>query len=48
MDNALFLSGGLSDLSVDVSALTTAGVDAAAADAFVSILLHAELAATAE
>lgn len=48
VDTALLLSGGLSDLSVDVSALTTAGVDAAAADAFVSILLHAELAATAE
>jgi hypothetical protein len=48
VDSAVALSGGLGDLSVDVSALTTAGVDAAAANAFANILLHAELAATAQ
>ncbi|MCB9660749.1 MAG: hypothetical protein R3B40_32425 [Polyangiales bacterium] len=46
--SAVMLGGGLGDISADVTALTSAGMDSATAAAFASVLLHAELAASAQ
>ncbi|MEZ4325199.1 MAG: hypothetical protein R3B40_08295 [Polyangiales bacterium] len=48
VESAVMLGGGLEDISADVTALTSAGMDAATANAFASVLLHAELAASAQ
>jgi trimeric autotransporter adhesin len=48
VDTAVLFARGLGEASVDVAVLTTAGISADQANAFASILLHAELAATAE
>jgi hypothetical protein len=48
VETAVLFSEGVADATVDVTALTAAGIDADMANAFASILLHAELAASAE
>jgi hypothetical protein len=48
VETAVLFSEGVADATVDVTALTAAGIDADMANAFASVLLHAELAASAE
>lgn len=48
VDTAILFTDALGEATVDVTVLTTAGISADQANAFASILLHAELAATAE